>query len=95
MYVAKITFKYGRKFNLGDYQNLDLSVMPTVHVEEHDDLNEVMHEIWAMCRTNIEHAAAPIVRAGNGGTTTKELFLGLPLELTEKKEIEHADNRID
>lgn len=95
MYVAKMTFRYSRRFNLGDYQSLDLSIMPTVNIEEHDDLNEVSREVWAMCRANIEHAAAPIVQAGNGGTTRKELFLGLPLELTEKKELNHADNRTD
>lgn len=91
MYVAKVTLKYSRKFNLGDYQSLDLSLMPTVNIEEHDDLDKVLREVWEMCRKNVEHAARPIVAAGNGGTTTKELFLGLPLELTERKEIEHAD----
>lgn len=89
MYVSKVTLKYSRKFNLGDYQNLDLSIMPTVNIEEHDDLDNVLQEVWEMCRKNIEHAASPIVRGD--GVTKQELFLGLPLELTERKEIEHAD----
>ncbi len=86
MYVSKITYKYSRKFNLDNYQNLDLSIMPTVNIEEHDDLNEVAREIWEMCRKNIQHAAEPIVK-GNSGVTSQEMFLGLPLELTERKEI--------
>ena len=95
MYVAKVTLKYDRKFNLGDYQSLGLSIMPTINLEEHDDLDAVLKEVWEMCRKNIEHAARPIVAAGNGGVASQELFLGLPLELTERKEIEHADNRTD
>lgn len=90
MRVEKITFKYARKFNLGDYQSLDLSMMPTVIIDEGDDLNRVAREVWEWCRANIKHAAAPIV-SGKSGVTSEELFLGLPVELFEEKEIEHAD----
>lgn len=90
MRVEKITVKYERKINLGDFNSICLDVMPTVLIEEGDDLNEVMREVWEWCRINVKHAAAPIVKGGNG-VTEKKLFLGLPLELTEKKEIEHAN----
>ena len=90
MIVRKITFKYGRRFNLGDFNSLELDVMPTVELEPDDDLDAVLKEVWEMCRKNIEHAARPIV-AGKSDVTSQELFLGLPLEMTERKEIEHAD----
>ena len=91
MRVEKITFKYARKINLGDFSSLTLDIMPTVILEDDDDLDTVLREVWQMCRTNVEYAARPIVAKSNGGVTTKELFLGLPLERTEKKEIEHAN----
>ena len=90
MIIDKFTVKYARKFNLGDYQSLDLSIMPTVQLEMGDDLDAVLKEVWEMCRKNIEHAARPIV-AGKSDVTSQELFLGLPLEMTERKEIKHAD----
>ena len=90
MIVRKITFKYGRRFNLGDFNSLELDVMPTVELEPDDDLDAVLKEVWEMCRKNIEHAARPIV-AGKSDVTSQELFLGLPLEMTERKEIKHAD----
>ena len=90
MKVTKITFKYARRFNLGDFNSLELDVMPTVELEPDDDLDAVLKEVWEMCRKNIEHAARPIV-AGKSDVTSQELFLGLPLEMTERKEIKHAD----
>lgn len=87
MKIEKITFKYGRKFNLGDFNSLDLDMMPTVILDEGDNLDTVARQVWAWCRENIRHAADPIVN-GKSGVTSQELFLGLPIELTEKKEIE-------
>lgn len=87
MRVEKITFKYARKFNLGDFNSLSLDIMPTVVLDDDDDIDDAAKKIWAWCRANIKHAAAPIVN-GKSGVTSQELFLGLPVELFEEKEIE-------
>jgi len=87
MKVEKVTFKYDRKINLGNYSSIDLSLMPTVIIEEGDDLDAVCRDVWAMCRANVEHAAQPIVTGYKVGTqhgiTVQELFLGLPVETAE------------
>jgi hypothetical protein len=83
--VEKITFKYERRFNLGDFNSLTLDIMPTLVLEPGDDLDQIMRETWEMCRKNIEHAARPIMR-GKNGVTKQELFLGLPLEREEKEQ---------
>lgn len=85
--IEKVTFKYARKFNLGDFNSLTLDIMPTVILEPGDDPDRVMRDAWEMCRKNIEHAARPIVNSGSG-VTQKLLFLGLPVE---QKETDHAD----
>ena len=83
-YVEKITVSYARTINLGDYNQIKFSVMPTVHLGVDDDVDAVLREVWASCRRNIEHAAAPIVKGykmcETHGITEQELFLGIPIE---------------
>lgn len=82
--VEKVTVKYSRKINLGDYNQIDLSIMPTVIPEPGDDLDDVLRRVWQMCRDNVQHAARPIVDGygvGNQhGITAEELLLGLKVE---------------
>lgn len=84
MYIQKITVGYIRTINLGDYNQIKLSLMPTVHLDPDDDEADVLEAIWKMCRANVEHAAQPIVagyKIGDvHGITQEELFLGLPIE---------------
>lgn len=83
--VEKVTLKYQRKINLGDWNSIEFSMMPTIHFEEGDDVAEVLKTAWASCRANVEHAAQPIVqgyKVGDlHGITIEELFLGIPIEM--------------
>ena len=87
MYIQKITVQYNRQINLGDYNSIKLSMMPTITVEDGDDIDAVLRDVWAMCRANVEHAAGPIVTGYNvgelHGLTTEELFLGIPIDTKE------------
>lgn len=87
--LDKVTFVYSRKINLGDYNSIELSMMPTVHLDPHDKPEEVTKDVWEMCRNNIRHAAQPIVEqyqvGGKHGITKEELFLGLPQEWEEER----------
>ena len=84
MHIQKMTLNYTRTINLGNYNQIKLSLMPTVHLDPDDDEGEVLKAIWEMCRANVEHAAQPIVigyKVGDAhGITEEELFLGLPIE---------------
>ena len=97
MYIAKFTLSYTRTINLGDFNNIKISIMPTVHVEPGEDLDEILREVWKMCRANVQHAARPIAEGykvgDKHGVTSEELFLGLPVELQEQivRSIEDAD----
>lgn len=87
MHVEKITISYTRTINLGDYNQIKLSMMPTVYLNDGDDEGEILASLWQMCRANIEHAAKPIIdgyRVGEiHGITQDELFLGVPIETME------------
>lgn len=96
MWIEKVTVNYTRTINLGDYNNIKLSMMPTVHLDPDDNTGEVLKAVWAQCRANVEHAAQPIVEGYNvgdiHGITTEELILGLPVELQRVvKENDNAD----
>ena len=84
MRIQKMTLSYTRTINLGDYNQIKLSLMPTVYLDPGDDEADVLEAVWKMCRANVEHAAAPIVqgyKVGDvHGITEEELFLGLPIE---------------
>jgi len=96
MYIEKITVNYTRTINLGNYNQIKLSMMPTVHLDVDDDEADVLAAIWSMCRSNVEHAAQPIVGGYNvgdiHGITEEELFLGLPVETMEET---NADQELD
>ena len=83
-YIEKATIGYSRTINLGDYNQIKLSMMPTVHFDADDDIDAVLKEVWASCRRNVQHAAQPIVsgyKVGDvHGITEQELFLGIPIE---------------
>ena len=83
-YVQKMTLQYQRTINLGNYNQIKLSMMPTITLQGDKDVDAVLRETWAACRKNVEHAAAPIVagyKVGDvHGITTEELFLGIPIE---------------
>lgn len=84
MHIQKITVSYLRTVNLGNYNQIKLSAMPTIIIEADDDIDQVLRNVWAMCRANVAHAAAPIVagyKVGDAhGITTEELFLGMPID---------------
>ena len=94
-YVQKMTVSYQRTINLGDYNQIKFSIMPTIQLQGDEDIDEVLREVWAACRKNVEHAAAPIVEGyGVGdlhGITEEELFLGIPIEDVSVKETRNAD----
>ena len=100
-YIDKMTVSYQRTINLGNYNQIKMSMMPTIHFQAGDDVDSVLKEVWSGCRRNVEHAAQPIVagyKVGDQhGITTEELFLGIPIEsmTIQEQEEENADQELD
>jgi len=91
METRKITLSMSRKINLGDYNQLEISIMPTIEIGSDDDLDVILRAAWKMCRANIEHAARPIL-AGykigqKHGLTEQEVSLGIAEYIEERMEI--------
>jgi len=78
MNVTSVSLTYGRKMNLGDFNNAHLELAIGADVQEGDDLNEVMHDLWAMVRQNVKEHALPLL---GKGSDPEAAFLGLPSQM--------------
>ncbi len=65
MIIDTITVTYGRKINLGDYNNATIEVTIGADVELGDELHPVMDQLWGMAKANVRaQALAPECRKG-------------------------------
>ncbi len=76
--LKTVSVTYGRKFNLGDFNSLELACTLWADVDPDEDLDQAMHSLWEMARTNVRAAAEPVI--SRGAATRREVFLGLPRE---------------
>jgi hypothetical protein len=82
MKLTSVTITYGRKINLGDYNNANLKVNLGADIEEGDDLNAVMHDLWHCARENVRVHAQPLLRRGTQDDVDAA-YLGLPSQIDQ------------
>lgn len=82
MNVKTVSVHYGRKHNLGDYNSANVECTIWADVEEGENLNRVMGDLWEMAKNNVRAQLVPLAK-GNGSMKTEEIFLGLPKELQQ------------
>jgi hypothetical protein len=84
--VKTVSVHYGRKLNLGDFNSATVECTVWADVDEGENLDQAMHGLWDMAKENVKAQLVPLNRekSGNGSLSTKEFFLGLPIEV--KKE---------
>lgn len=75
MLLNSVTITYGRKVNLGDYNNANIEVTLGADIELGDDLHEVMQELWTMAKANVRAQVVPLLVKGK---ETGDIPLGLP-----------------
>ncbi len=74
MLLNSVSITYGRKVNLGDYNNANIEVTIGADVELGDDLHEVMQELWTMAKANVRAQVLPLLAKGK---ETSDTPLGL------------------
>lgn len=82
--IKTVSVNYERKLNLGDYNSATVGCSIWADVQEDEDLNHVMHDLWAMAKENVKAQAVPLVDKG-ANTTKKDFFLGLPITFESEK----------
>jgi len=79
---TNVSVTYGRKFNLGEFQSAHIEISIWAEVDEEDDLNEAMSQLWCMAKENVKAQALPLVAKQRA--KVNEVFLGLPIQLQEE-----------
>lgn len=82
MKLTAVSLTYGRKLNLGEYNNAHLEVTLGADIEDGDDVNEIMHDLWHMARQNIRVHAQHLTSRGNG-EDPDAAYLGLPSQIDQ------------
>lgn len=63
MKITTITITYGRKINLGNYNNANLEVTLGAELDEGDDHNEAMSFLWEEAKSSAKAQVAHLVEA--------------------------------
>jgi len=75
MLLNSVSITYGRKVNLGDYNNANIEVTIGADMELGDDIHTVMQELWTMAKANVRAQVLPLLIKGK---ETSDTPLGLP-----------------
>lgn len=76
--IKTVSVTYGRKINLGDYNSVNIEVTLWADVQEGEDTNAAMHQLWDMATANVQTKAGTVTRKLEA--KFEEVFLGLPVE---------------
>ena len=79
--ITAVSVTYGRRLNLGDYNNAHIEISLWADVIEEEDLDDAMQRLWLMAIENVKAQALPL--KSNYEAKVEEFYLGLPKELKE------------
>jgi hypothetical protein len=78
--VKTVSVNYERKQNLGDYSSATVGCTIWADVEEGEDLDQAMRDLWIMAKNNVKSQLVPLAKGDEANTKYQEMFLGLPIE---------------
>lgn len=67
--IITIRVVYGRRINLGDYNNAHLECELTADLDEADDPEVVSRTLWETARDQVRAQAVPLVQKSRGELT--------------------------
>ncbi len=77
--VKTVSVTYGRKINLGDFNSATVDCTLWADVDEGEDLDQAMQDLWECAKNNVKAQVLPLSKNGNGNMNAQALFLGLPV----------------
>lgn len=63
MKFITVSVSYSRKFNLGDYESLELGCSLWAQVEDGEDADGVTQFLYLQAKTSVKQAAMPVLKA--------------------------------
>ncbi len=63
MKITTVSISYSRKFNLGQYESLDLGCSLWAQVDEEEDPDGVVQFLYHQAKASVKNAAMPVLKA--------------------------------
>ncbi len=63
MKIGTVSISYSRKFNLGNYESLELSCSLWAQVEDEEDAEGVVQFLYHQAKAAVKSAAMPVIKA--------------------------------
>ncbi len=63
MKIGTVSISYSRKFNLGNYESLELGCSLWAQVEEEEDAEGVVQFLYHQAKASVKSAAMPVIKA--------------------------------
>lgn len=80
--ITAVAITYGRTFNLGDYQSARIDITIEADLDELDDRQAVLDDLWRRAKDNVKAQALPLYR--KQADQVREVFGGLPPDLQQE-----------
>lgn len=65
MHITTVSVEYRRKFNLGNFESLDLGVSLYAKVDPDEDPDAVTDFLWQQAKASVKAQAAPVLKGVN------------------------------
>jgi hypothetical protein len=63
MKIGTVSISYSRKFNLGQFESIDISCSLWAQVEEEEDADGVVQFLYHQAKVAVKEAAMPVIKA--------------------------------
>lgn len=83
MQPSTIGVDYRRKFNLGNYESLELSISLYAKVDPDEDPEAVAEFLWLQAKESVKAQATPVLKKVNYKAEVQYKAGGLPVELDD------------
>lgn len=65
MHITTVSVEYRRKFNLGNFESLDLGVSLYAKVDPDEDAEAVAELLWQQAKASVKAQAVPVLNGVN------------------------------
>lgn len=80
MKIHKIAVEYRRKFNLGNYESMELGITMWGSVDEDEDPEAVAQMLWYQAKASVKEQAMPVLKGVNHKAEAKYQVAGMEVE---------------
>ncbi len=89
MKTTTVSISYSRKFNLGNYESIELGCSLWAQVDEDEDPEAVTQFLYLQAKQAVKQAAMPVIKSSQYQQTIvkqQKRFMNQPIEEIEQEE---------